>query len=357
MEVDDDNSDSEPAPFRVKQVRFKTGTRDPLPQSLEKGFRLVSPVQKDGLVDTVVQKILDAASGATVGQVAAIAPEVVRRLRWSITKTRQPKIPAEAREDVLYGETLPFHEPDNSVQPEYDAINYNELPSVDCVYISTNEDVGLVPGSIVVPDAYMQYLDTLKEDEAPKQVYVARDSASLRVVFPLVAGTAKVEAVTDSGSQIVSMGLTTARRLSISWDPDVQIFMQSANGQLRRSAGLARNVSFVFGDITVYLQVHIIDQPAYEVLLGRPFEILTESMITNSIDGSQTLTIRDPNSKRRATLPTHARGTITMATQPKVSPQRATMEEVPDEDEPKEKQQGSDKENVKEVGFRRSSMN
>ena len=105
------------------------------------------------------------------------------------------------------------------------------------------------------------------------------------------------------------MALETAIRLMLSWDPDITILMEGANGQLRKTEGLARNVPFVFGDITVYLQVHIIDQPAYEILLGRPFEILTESMTRNKLDGGSTVTIKDPNSKRRCELPTHARGT------------------------------------------------
>jgi hypothetical protein len=60
--------------------------------------------------------------------------------------------------------------------------------------------------------------------------------------------------------------------------------------------------------MTIYLQVHVIDQPAYQVLLGRPFDILTESIVQNRKDGSQSITIRDPNQQRRITLPTYTRG-------------------------------------------------
>jgi hypothetical protein len=134
------------------------------------------------------------------------------------------------------------------------------------------------------------------------------ESASLRVLLPFVAGSEKVECVLDTGSQIVSMAKTLAERLGVAWDPDVRIYMQSANGQLKESEGLARNVRFTFGDMTIYLQVHVIDQPAYQVLLGRPFDILTESIVQNKRDGSQSITIRDPNQQRRITLPTYTRG-------------------------------------------------
>jgi hypothetical protein len=117
--------------------------------------------------------------------------------------------------------------------------------------------------------------------------------------------------------------------------------MQSANGSLKKSAGLAKNVAFLFGDITVYLQVHVIDQPAYKILLGRPFEILTATTVQNRTDGSQIITIKDPNTGGRCTIPTHNRGTFSNPKQPtRDSPtqesvgRRTTVESVPDEDDP-----------------------
>jgi hypothetical protein len=87
-------------------------------------------------------------------------------------------------------------------------------------------------GNMVVSDPYLLYLSSLGPDEIPKQVYVANDSESLRVVFPRVNGQGFIEAVVDSGSQIVSMALLEAEKMDLLWDPDVQIYMQSANGQL-----------------------------------------------------------------------------------------------------------------------------
>ena len=72
--------------------------------------------------------------------------------------------------------------------------------------------------------------------------------------------------------------------------------------------GLAKNVPFIFGDITVYLQVHILMDPAYKVLLGRPFDVLIESVIHNHRDGGQTVIVTDPNTRRRHVLPTDERG-------------------------------------------------
>ena len=51
--------------------------------------------------------------------------------------------------------------------------------------------------------------------------------------------------------------------------------------------------------------INVIDSNAYEVLLGRPFDVLTESVIANE---DQTITIHDPNTGQHVTVPTLARG-------------------------------------------------
>jgi hypothetical protein len=155
----------------------------------------------------------------------------------------------------------------------------------------------------------------------------ATDSAPLRVVYPLINGTGQVESIIDGGSQIVSMALAIAEYLGLTWDPDINIYMQSANAQVEKSVGLAKNVAFRFGDITIYLQVHIIQEPAYKVLLGRPFEILTASVAVNKRDGSQILTLTDPQTQKRCTLPTLERGTVRNI-------QRDTSTEIPEEPKP-----------------------
>jgi hypothetical protein len=47
---------------------------------------------------------------------------------------------------------------------------------------------------------------------------------------------------------------------------------------------------------------------AYKVLLGRPFDTITESEVKNSKDGSQSLTLTDLNTGRRCVMHTHERG-------------------------------------------------
>ena len=167
---------------------------------------------------------------------------------------------------------------------------------------------GMVKGSVIVNDPVVQYLNALMPGEKPKSVVVAAESHALRTVYPLINGVGEVESLLDPGSQIVSMSREVATMLQVTWDPDIVVHMESANKTLERTLGLAKNVPFLFGPITVYLQVHVIEKVAYSVLLGRPFDTITESEVKNSKDGSQSLTLTDLNTGQRCVMHTHERG-------------------------------------------------
>jgi hypothetical protein len=356
-------------------ARVKLPAQGLKPPKPEKSYRVTSGHDRAKMEEAIADRLMEGTGTLSMTEISVVAPGVTRRVKMKMTKTRIPLKQASEKESLIQevdqsDADLPGMVDDNSgdessddesepFKLDWDALDIAELPTITSLYVAADNDYGIPPGSLIMPDPYEQYLDSLKEGEKPKQVFVARESESLRVIWPLVAGKEKVEGVLDCGSQIVSMALKMAQRLGIPWNPDVQIYMQSANGQLKKSAGLARNVPFLFGDITVYLQVHVIDQPAYDILLGRPFEVLTESNIQNKKDGSQTITLTDPNSKKRVTIPTSVRGALSMASQPKDTPKRATVEEVEDEDEvkAKRKRKAAPEPELEESGFQRSSRN
>ena len=104
------------------------------------------------------------------------------------------------------------------------------------------------------------------------------------------------------------MGKEVATTLGLTWDPNIRINMESASSHIEKTLGLARNVPFTVGGITIYLQIHILENPPYKVLLGRPFETLTTSTVKTKSDGATLVTIIDPNTKRQATIPAYERG-------------------------------------------------
>ncbi len=188
-------------------------------------------------------------------------------------------------------------------------IRIADLP-VECSFYVTTMQQGLVPeGSTIISDLIVQYLESIPEGEKARTVVVVASSLqSLRSVYLLVSGRKKLECLCDSGSQIVSCSANLAKQMGWEYDPDIYILMESANRGVEKSLGLVKNVAFLFGEVTVYLQVHVLANPAYDLLLGRPFDTLTSSEVKNSSDSDQTMILMDPNTKKWTLVHTYPRG-------------------------------------------------
>ncbi|KAG6895238.1 hypothetical protein C0993_009858 [Termitomyces sp. T159_Od127] len=130
--------------------------------------------------------------------------------------------------------------------------------------------------SIDPVETYVKSLDT---DEDPAILTVAHDSQAIRSIMMTIDHRTEVEAILDNGSQIISMAAEVASNLGLIYDPSIVLNMQSTNGIINRSLGLAKNVPCTIGDVTFYLQIHIICSPAYNLLLGRPFDVLAQSIV------------------------------------------------------------------------------
>lgn len=132
----------------------------------------------------------------------------------------------------------------------------------------------------------------------------APESIPIRAIYPIVNGKFRVQSIIDSGSQIVSMSEATCHQLGLGYDPAATIDMQAANGSITRSLGLARNVPICIGNITFYLQIHIFRESGPYIILGRPFDVLTRSIVQNYANGTQIMRIHDPNTGRMVLIPT-----------------------------------------------------
>ena len=88
---------------------------------------------------------------------------------------------------------------------------------------------------------------------------VGQNKLALRTVFPVVNYRGHIEAILDPGCQIIAMSEKCAQELGLMYDPAITISMQSANGGGTPTKGMAHNVPFAFGNITLFLQVHIME--------------------------------------------------------------------------------------------------
>ena len=274
-----------------------------VPKVVEPGFKNKAPLQLDERAKDLLREALRNPISITTEDLLNVSEPMRQELKKLLIKKR-----LEKKKVTFELETEPIELGTAVSKPkEAGMIDISKLPMASYEVLSESTN-GMAKGSVIIGDPVMQYLSTLAPGEEPRPVVVAAESHGLRVVYPLINGTAEEESVLDPGSQIVSMLKSVAVDMGITWDPDITVRMQSANKTLEQTLGLAKNVPFRFGTITVYLQVHVTEKAAYKVLLGRPFDTITESVVKNVKDGSQSLTLTDPNTGERCVMHTHERG-------------------------------------------------
>ncbi|EIN13453.1 hypothetical protein PUNSTDRAFT_30996, partial [Punctularia strigosozonata HHB-11173 SS5] len=126
----------------------------------------------------------------------------------------------------------------------------------------------------------------------------------LRVLRPLISGQIEAECVIDSGSEGVMMRKDVWAATGLPLFLDDAISITAANSTTTRTLGGLRNVLFNIGGMEVYLQVQVIDDAPWEVLLGRSFFTHTACETKDLPDGSSTLTLTHPETGERVLVPT-----------------------------------------------------
>jgi hypothetical protein len=264
----------------------------------DSAYRTQAPVQDSSIADDVYKRSMKTPFVTlTQQELLSLSPEVRQKVREAVTPKRLTT--GDTRETKA-ARMVTIEQDDDDMSDEDDA-----LPA-DPLLCGSLASVGM--DGYVIPDPYECYLQTLAPGQEPELLTVAKESHALRSIFLLVDNQERIESIVDPGCQIVAMSEAVCHDLGMPYDPKIRLNMQSANGEIDQSLGLARNVPCRIGSITLYLQIHVIRAPAYDILLGRPFDVLTQSVVKNYANEDQTITIRDPNSGRIATIPTVPRG-------------------------------------------------
>lgn len=266
------------------------------PRRTEPAYKTLPPIHNPTIANNVYQRSMDAQITITQRELLSLSPEVRAQVRESTTTRRMP-----VGQDSASQHLLRIDETDE------------EDPEVVSAFTVQSDPTRAPPqGATILPDPIEAYYQSLRPGESPEtdKLTVAKPSAAIRSIFALVDNNQKKECTLDPGCQVIAMSEHTCHSLGLAYDPNILLNMESANGTLDWSLGLARNVPFLVGSITLYMQVHVIRSPAYDILLGRPFDILTESVVKNYANEDQTITISDPNSNQQITIPTFARRSV-----------------------------------------------
>ena len=328
-EVDDDKEppvhpfarakDTVYAPPNTNNVAVK-----PKPAPLKKPdvpLRTATPVYNPQVASTIYAHTMDSQITITQRELLSLSPEVRNQVRevtsnHCIVRTETPPAPVEQHLlDIFMHIEVTDDEDDcarceashlTAVPVTYSAVVLSPTMKTLTPALSIAEPL---PGAIIIEDPYEVYLRTAPEDCGSDCLTVTKESSALCTILPLINHNQYVESVLDPSSQVIAMSEATCHALALIYDPCIHLRMQSANREVDETLGLARNVPILIGDSTLYVQFHIVRNPAYDVLLGRPFNILVKSIVQNYSNKDQTITIHDPNSGRIAMVPTFPRGT------------------------------------------------
>ena len=272
----------------------------PVAKKQEPAYKTLPPIHDPLIATEVYKRSMDAPITITQRELLSLSPEVRSQVRDITTTRRVPNNSNIVSQNVLQVE-------EEESGNELVEIFSNEIlhSRIQCRHLPSPP-----PDAIIVPDPIERYYRSLEpgEEPDPRRLEVASSSHSVRSILAIVDHARRQECILDPGCQIIAMADDVCHSLSLAYDPTIKLNMQSANGSLDWSLGLARNVPFTIGDITLYMQVHIISNPAYDILLGRPFEVLTQCVTRNFRNEDQTITITDPNSGQCSTIPTFPRG-------------------------------------------------
>jgi hypothetical protein len=221
------------------------------PPTTQPQYRYQSPIEDPTIAKSIVDRALDTTISLTQRELLAISPDLRRQLKDLTTSKKIPN------------------------------------------------DVGLQE----VLQTMVKPIRVCENCEETIHLVVGEDCLPLRAVYPLISGNHKFESVLDSGSQIIGMREDIWEAIG---DPmhDTKMSLQSANNTRDETMGKLRDVRFTFGDLDFYLQIQVVRNAPYEILLGKPFFALTTAVDKHFLNGDQHITLTDPNTGRTVTVPT-----------------------------------------------------
>ena len=301
----------------------RPAAREPTDRRQEQAYSTTAKVHDPRVAKTVFDRAMEMPVTVTQRELLSLAPEIRTQVADITVRKRvqrEPFMQAMIEEVDSDDDDEGKYLPRDTIGRNYEATRATQATHMPAAFAAAANRAHPVAANrvppanaTIIPDPYEAYLRTHTDNTAEQGIVVAAESNALRAILPTIEGQEKVEAILDPGCQIVAMSEEISNALALPYDPTIRLNMISANGGVDQSLGLARNVAFLVGDIPLYLQVHILRKPAYDILLGRPFDVLTQSVVRNFADEHQTVTILDPNTGRKTTVPTVPRGSFRFA--------------------------------------------
>ena len=132
-------------------------------------------------------------------------------------------------------------------------------------------------------------------------------SLPLQVIFPTFALGVQPECILNGGAQVVIMRRDIWEQLRTPLVANQAMRMESANATTTLMMGLIENYLVTIGSVTVFLQIQVVEDAPFKVLLGQPFFDITNCTEISHSGGSHQILIKDPKTGTPYMFPTHPR--------------------------------------------------
>ncbi|THH11446.1 hypothetical protein EW146_g8045 [Bondarzewia mesenterica] len=203
----------------------------PQPPAIKKqepAYRTMVLIYDEAVTKDVYNRAMSSPIMVTQRELLSLSPEVRAQIREATAGRHIPQCNGGQAKVLMQDDALPFALDD--LDPPCDI--ENTAPDIATASFAQILHQPLVPpeGSLVIPDPYEAYFNSLTPDEEPEPLIVAKESSALRSILPLVDHQQRVESIVDPGSQIIAMFEEVCNELALIYDPDIVLNMQSANG-------------------------------------------------------------------------------------------------------------------------------
>ena len=156
--------------------------------------------------------------------------------------------------------------------------------------VEVNDELDAYLADCFESDQPAVYLDMIRYDASS----AAAPSLPLRVIYPSFGQGVEPECILDGGAQVIVMRKDVWERLRVPITANRAMPMESANASTTMTLGLIENHPVQLGPITVYLQIQVVEEAPFEVLLGRPFFDVTSCSEVSTAGGSHEIRVKDP---------------------------------------------------------------
>ena len=154
-------------------------------------------------------------------------------------------------------------------------------------------------------DLWLEYEEFIVRDD--EGLVVARTSLPLRALDGTLNDRLRVECLLDQGAQIVAIRRDLWEALGVPVRPDLATTLEAANKSKEDTLGVVENARLKIGGIEFRLQIHVVGDAPFDILLGRPFFALASCVTRDQMSGDQSVALTDPNSGIQLMMPTRQR--------------------------------------------------